>query len=225
MIDRSRVRAIFFDVDGTLSDTDNLWVEQFAARLNPFKRLFPARDARPFARRLIMASESPGNLVHTFLDWVHLDDEVSHLVSFLNSRRAAQKRREYLLVPGVDLLLADLSHVYPLAVISANQAEITHGFLEHFRLSAHFKCIATGQTCAYTKPFPHPLRWAAGQIGLDPRECLMVGDTTVDIRAGRRAGAQTVGVLCGFGEEAELRRAGADLILPATPDLRAYLLG
>jgi phosphoglycolate phosphatase len=49
--------------------------------------------------------------------------------------------------------------------------------------------------------------------------CLMVGDTTVDIRAGRKAGAQTVGVLCGFGEEAELRRCGADMILAATPEL------
>ena len=36
----------------------------------------------------------------------------------------------------------------------------------------------------------------------------MIGDTTVDIRAGRSAGAQTVGVLCGFGEENELRRIG-----------------
>jgi phosphoglycolate phosphatase len=52
----------------------------------------------------------------------------------------------------------------------------------------------------------------------------MVGDTTVDIRAGRAAGAQTVGVLCGFGEEAELRRQGADLILPSTADLDEVLL-
>ena len=49
--------------------------------------------------------------------------------------------------------------------------------------------------------------------------CLMIGDTTVDIRAGKAAGAQTVGVLCGFGTERELRRAGADLILQSTADL------
>ena len=39
------------------------------------------------------------------------------------------------------------------------------------------------------------------------------GDTTVDVIAARAAGAQTVGVLSGFGEEDELRQAGADLIL------------
>jgi len=51
----------------------------------------------------------------------------------------------------------------------------------------------------------------------------MVGDTTVDIRAGKAAGAQTVGVLCGFGTERELRRAGADLILDNTYELMAVL--
>jgi phosphoglycolate phosphatase-like HAD superfamily hydrolase len=57
-----------------------------------------------------------------------------------------------------------------------------------------------------------------------PENCLMIGDTSVDIRAGKAAGAQTVGVLCGFGEEQELRRLGADLILPRTPDLIPVLL-
>ena len=52
----------------------------------------------------------------------------------------------------------------------------------------------------------------------------MVGDTTVDIRAGKAAGAQTVGVLCGFGQESELRRAGADLILPSIASLCEILL-
>jgi N-acetyl-D-muramate 6-phosphate phosphatase len=41
----------------------------------------------------------------------------------------------------------------------------------------------------------------------------------VDILAGKRAGAQAVGVLCGFGERAELERCGADLILDHTADL------
>jgi phosphoglycolate phosphatase-like HAD superfamily hydrolase len=45
----------------------------------------------------------------------------------------------------------------------------------------------------------------------------------VDMRAGKSAGAQTVGVLCGFGEEEELLRLGADVILKTTPDLTSLL--
>jgi phosphoglycolate phosphatase len=61
-------------------------------------------------------------------------------------------------------------------------------------------------------------------MGVPPDSCLMIGDTIVDIRAGRAAGAQTAGVLCGFGEHEELLRHGADLILASTVDLRGALL-
>ena len=62
-------------------------------------------------------------------------------------------------------------------------------------------------------------------MGLGAADCLMVGDTAVDIRAGKAAGAQTAGVLCGFGEEKELRRAGAGLILSSTADLLNVVIG
>jgi len=47
----------------------------------------------------------------------------------------------------------------------------------------------------------------------------------VDMRAGRSAGAQTVGVLCGFGEEKELKNMGANLILNNTHQLVDVLNG
>jgi phosphoglycolate phosphatase len=54
--------------------------------------------------------------------------------------------------------------------------------------------------------------------------CLVVGDTTVDILAGKAAGAQTVGVLCGFGEQEELVRSGANHILLSTDELVDLLI-
>ena len=47
----------------------------------------------------------------------------------------------------------------------------------------------------------------------------MVGDTTVDMRAAQLAGMQAVGVLCGFGTQRELLRAGANLILESPAEL------
>jgi phosphoglycolate phosphatase len=67
--------------------------------------------------------------------------------------------------------------------------------------------------------------WAAEQLDVAPSECLMIGDTTVDIRAGRAAGAQTIGVLSGFGDHKELSRVGADHILTSVADLPALLTG
>jgi N-acetyl-D-muramate 6-phosphate phosphatase len=51
-----------------------------------------------------------------------------------------------------------------------------------------------------------------------------VGDSAVDMICGRRAGAQTAGVLCGFETRADLERAGAGLILERTADLAEALL-
>ena len=91
----------------------------------------------------------------------------------------------------------------------------TGGYLDH---------VITGQSAEHTKPYPDPILLAAHKMGVKPEECLMIGDTTVDMRAGKSAGAQTVGVLCGFGEEPELIKKGADKILKSTPDLIDLLL-
>jgi phosphoglycolate phosphatase-like HAD superfamily hydrolase len=111
-----------------------------------------------------------------------------------------------------------------MSVVSARGGKSTQIFLDQFKLTPFFQAIATAHTCEYTKPFPDPIIWTAEQMGVSPTECLMIGDTTVDIRAAKAAGAQSVGVLCGFGQEAELRNAGADLILDNTAQLPDVLL-
>jgi len=222
-LDVSRIRALCFDVDGTLSDTDDLWAAKLEARLRFLRGLFPRRGLRPLARALIMGAESPANVLYHLFDRLGLDDEVARLTSALSRRSADRAAPHFWLIPGVDGLLARLAGRYPLAVVSARGEHSTLAFLEQFGLRGHFQTVVTAQTCAFTKPFPHPVRHAAAALGAAPEHCLMIGDTTVDIRAGRAAGAQTVGVLCGFGSERELRRAGADLILTSTADLGEML--
>jgi phosphoglycolate phosphatase-like HAD superfamily hydrolase len=109
-------------------------------------------------------------------------------------------------------------------VVTVRGARPTHAFLEQFGLEPLFRVVATAQTTPHTKPYADPILWAARELGMPVEACLMVGDTTVDILAGKRAGAQTVAVLCGFGQRAELERAGASLILPETADLAGVLL-
>jgi len=121
-------------------------------------------------------------------------------------------------------MLEQLYLRYPLSIVSARGQRNTMRFLEQYQLTGYFTCIATGHTCKHTKPFPDPVLWAARQMAVPPEECLMIGDTVVDIKAGKAAGAQTVGVLCGFGQEEELQLAGADLIVSETPSITEYLL-
>ncbi|MBI3160270.1 MAG: HAD family hydrolase [Chloroflexi bacterium] len=221
-LDLARIRGLCFDVDGTLSDTDDQYVARFARLLSPFRLFLPGRDPRHAARRLVMRLETPANLAFTLPDRLGIDDELYRLGETLN-RRGLARRHHFLLIPGVAEALERLSAHYPQSVVTARGPRGTLAFLEQFDLQRHFLAVASSMTTPRTKPFPDPVLWSAEQMGIAPGECLMIGDTTVDILAGRRAGAQTVGVLSGFGEEAELRRAGADEILPGVAELPALL--
>jgi HAD superfamily hydrolase (TIGR01549 family) len=165
-----------------------------------------------------MWSEAPGNFLIGIPDTLGLDDEIAAMMEWLNRSRP-RPMKNFLLIPGIYEMLEQLSRCYPLAVVSAREAGSTRLFLDRFELTPFFQVIVTGQTAEHTKPYPDPVLYAAKAMDVPPGSCLMVGDTTVDIRAGKSAGAQTVGVLCGFGEEDELRRRGADMILATTSEL------
>ncbi len=218
-LDLQRIHALCFDVDGTLSDTDDMYVQK-ALRFFP-RFLFhnPHRAARHF----VMWVESPGNALIGLPDIVGLDDELLGLWEWLNRHRP-RPMKHFMMVPGVKEMLERLHGVYPMAVVSARDDKSTCAFLDQFELTGYFEEIVTAITAEHTKPYPDPILYAAEKMGVAPEGCLMVGDTTVDIRAGKAAGAQTVGVLCGFGEEGELKRRGADLILKTTSELADVLL-
>ncbi|NJC98309.1 MAG: hypothetical protein C3F07_12025 [Anaerolineales bacterium] len=219
-LDIPRVKALCFDVDGTLSDTDDLYV-------NKVSRFFPRflfKDPIHAARRFVMWVEAPGNALLGLTDTIGLDDEIVALVEWI-TRHQKRSSKEFWLVPGVDEMLKQLKGHYPMSIVSARDEKGTMRFLERFDLVKYFDVIVTGQTAKYTKPYPDPILFAAEKMGVKPEECLMIGDTTVDMRAGKSAGAQTVGVLCGFGEEPELRKFGANLILKSTGELPAIFEG
>lgn len=220
-IDISRVQGLLFDVDGTLSDSDDRMVERIARYLDPFKWLFKNRDVRPFARTLVMAAETPGNFLYRLADILGVDGLLSRMLSWSFQRSRARRAdvERFLLISGVREMLAQLTEKYSMAVVSARDADSTGQFLRHFELDEYFKVIVTAQSCQHTKPFPEPVLSAVEQLGLSPHACVMIGDTVIDIMAGKAAGVQTIAVLCGFGTLRELKKAQADLILSATPQI------
>lgn len=222
-LDLERIKGLCFDVDGTLSDTDDVWVKNFSSMMAPVNFLSPRGNYNPLARWLVMALESPGNIVYETMDRIHLDDDVARLYSRIAKTRLGRKPKLFWMIEGVLELLLGFQSRYPMAIVSARDEFTTNLFLDQFKLQPFFRSVVTSQSCLYTKPFPDPVIKAAQDMNLTAEQCLMIGDTTVDIRAGKAAGAQTVGVLCGFGTERELRRAGADLILESTAQLKEIL--
>jgi phosphoglycolate phosphatase-like HAD superfamily hydrolase len=233
-LDLARVRALCFDVDGTIADTDDHLVAQLAAILHAVP-LVSGRRAERLARQTVMAAETPVSTAYALLDRLGLDVPVSRLRSRLGNARAkgvdpghtrnleAADEVPHDMVAGVQEMLVILSERYPMSTISTGMAPRVERFLQHYGVRERFAAVVGAQTTRRMKPHAEPVLFAAAAMGVDPAECLMIGDTTIDIRAGRAAGAQTVGVLCGFGMEDELREAGANLILRTTSDLLAVL--
>lgn len=214
-LDLASVEGWFFDLDGTLMDTDDQAVEALAKRLT----FVGARRAKRLARRLVMLSETPMNHMMTVLDLFGLDPWVFALRRWLNGKAKPTFRP----IAGIRPVIARLSEQAELAVVSTRARADAIAFLRQHDLDRHFELIVTQETTKRLKPHPEPILYAAQQLSLSPRECVMVGDTVVDILAARRAGAWAIGVLCGFGEERELRRAGAHLVLASTADLLPLL--
>lgn len=211
----SEVGAWFFDLDGTLMDTDDEAVEALARRL----RFLGEARALDFARRVVMATETPANCLMTFLDMLGLDP------LFFRVRKLLQRRVQptFRIIEGVKPLLEYLASRVPLVVVSTRSREDAQAFLEQHELTELFQFSVTQESTKRLKPHPQPVLYAAQQLNLAPQACVLVGDTPVDVRSARNAGAWAIGVLCGFGENAELWQSGAHMVLPSTVDLLPLL--
>jgi predicted PurR-regulated permease PerM/phosphoglycolate phosphatase-like HAD superfamily hydrolase len=217
------IDAILLDLDGTLIETDDEAVTSLARRLQPVCRFLPKRDPVRTARRILMATEGPANSILTFLDRIGLDDTVLNLGDRLRSMRGLYTPLNFRPVDKVGETLHDLSHRYHLAIVTTRSRSHAELFLRQQDLSDLFKVIVGREDTWRIKPHPSPVLHAAEQLDVSVERCLMVGDTTADIWAARSAGARSAGVLCGFGEEEELERAGADLILETTSQLNRWM--
>lgn len=63
------------------------------------------------------------------------------------------------------------------------------------------------------KPDPAGALLTAKELGVEPSDCIFVGDTNVDIKTAKNSGMKSIGVLWGFRDEDELKQAGADYII------------
>ncbi len=222
-VDVQRVRAILFDMDGTLAETDEEYLRRLVRLTRPVSLLFGRAPAARVLRQWMMASEGVASFLITVPDRLGIDRPLAALTDFVVQWRGLGRPGRFQVVQGVPEMLAQLSRRYSLAVVSSRDRRGTLAFLDQWRLRPHFREVLTALSAPRMKPHPAPIIAAARALGVAPEECLMVGDTRADILAGRRAGAQTVGVLCGFGEREDLEACGADAILRTTAELEGLL--
>ncbi|MEJ2556467.1 MAG: HAD family hydrolase [Anaerolineae bacterium] len=221
-LDPAAIEAILFDLDGTLIDTDDQVVRSLARYLAPLARFFPFAPTA-LARRLVMWAETPGNALMTLFDMVGLDDNVFAIGDTLRRWRGLHSRQDLPLIPGADMVLQALSRHCHLAIVTVRGRRDVDAFLGQHNLVHLFDLIVTRESTRRLKPHPAPIRFAAEKLGLPPCRCAMVGDTTTDVRSARAANAWAVAVLSGFGQQDELERAGAHVVLESVAQMEKVL--
>ena len=217
------IEAVFFDLDGTLVETDNRWARVLSEKLKRLKTILPHLDPDILARDLIMALEAPTNYAISICERLGMESTFFGLTDRIRRSKGLATREASVPVEGSRTLLESLHGRYKMAVVTTRARPEAKTFLNHIGAERFFSALITRQDVFRMKPHPEPLRKAAALLGVSPSRCLMVGDTAVDMRAARRAGAYAVGVLSGFAVRVQLERAGAHLILERAVQLLEHL--
>ena len=201
-----RVQGIIFDLDGTIVDSRNAYME--AARTT-----FRALGQEPPAPEILL--EIPRSL--------ELRQPISNIVKFhfrkflnlyLKTFYATTKERTKL-IPNIPVTLEKLSGKIKLAMVTMRYVprQVILEELVYFGIAQHFLHVVTALDTREPKPAPEALIKTSQAIDVPIHDCVIVGDSVCDIRAGKAAGAKTAAVLSGLFSCAELAREHPDLIL------------
>ena len=207
--------ALLLDIDGTLLDTFDAILEAMnvavaEVHVTPLR----AEELRPLIgmpveRQMKMLRDMEGPVVDTITNRYY---EVFHgLVD--------RGLRPY---PGVPQTLASLAG-RPITTMSTRRREEARHMLQVAGLEPHFTVIVGGDEVSRPKPYPDLPRHAARALGVPAGRSVVVGDSPVDILAGRSAGAWTVAAMYGYGTPASMREAKPHATIASFPELPAVL--
>ena len=213
-------RLFLFDLDGTLIDSR----EDIAYSLN----LTLARMSLPLLHESRIADfvgEGVQKLIErALLATTGSEPEITNI-----QKGIALFREEYgnhlldrtSLCPNVKQALDRLPWAR-FAVVSNKPEVFSKRILDGLGVGNRFCTILGGDSVLHRKPDPESLLKAMDCCKALASETVMVGDSAVDIQAGKAAGVITCGILGGFRPEAELQAAGCDLVIRNLLELADY---
>jgi N-acetyl-D-muramate 6-phosphate phosphatase len=178
------IRAVLFDLDGTLADTaPDLGLALNRQRKKRGLTALPIEQIRPHA-----SAGARGLLKIGFeLDPGHPEYD-SMRTEFLGLY-AEHICRDTRLFDGVLEMLSGLEERHlRWGVVTNKPARFTLPLLELLGLASRAACVVSGDTTPYPKPHPAPLLAASEKLGLTPAECLYLGDDRRDVEASLAAG-------------------------------------
>lgn len=208
-----RPEALLFDLDGTL-------VDGAAAIHDAFEHAVAARGLAPVPRHEV-ASMIGLPLRLMFRELCRVDDrESAELVRVYRARFEDAAPILVRATPGMRQALDAYPDV-PMAIVTTKAVEPARTVLRALGIEERFAAVVGVDTVRRPKPDPEGVRVALARLGVGALRAVFVGDTIMDVLAGKGASTRTMAVLNGHGDADELRAAQPDALiedLTALPD-------
>lgn len=203
----SDVKAVLFDLDGTLIDSaPDLGAAADKMRTDRGLPSLPLESYRHMA-----GAGARGMLGVAFGMQPDHPDFPAMREEFFRNYESCMTQRTYVFEGVAQLIASLVEHDVAWGVVTNKSMRFTAPLTKGMPLFATAKAVVGGDSTPHAKPHPEPLLEAARQVGVKPIECLYVGDDLRDVQAGKAAGMATVAATYGYlGSQADVKAWGAD---------------
>ena len=180
------IKAIIFDVDGVLIDS-------FEANLKLFQNLMPAAGyPSPTREQYAVLFSLTGADVIKNLIGSSSPEENARILQIYKDHKVIYPVNLVNLSDGVAETIEALNENYLLAVATSRIQQSVYEVPALAKLEKYFRVTAAFENTEKHKPSPDPLLYAAKELGVEPGECVYVGDVENDIKAARAAGMKSI---------------------------------
>ena len=204
-------KAIFFDLDGTITDSGEGIMNCAALALEHFGLPVPDREQM----RVFVGPP----LDQTFIKFGVPADKTDEAIKVFRSRYTTVGKFENFPYPGVaDMLQSLKEQGHRLFVATSKPEVMANEVLRHFDLDGYFEQIAGATLDGSRSHKADVITYLLGLTG-DVGQTLMVGDTAFDVIGAAAHGIPTIGVSWGYGTAEDMEKAGAIAIAQSMDEL------
>ncbi len=212
----SAVRALIFDLDGTLIDSKLDLALAVNAALEEL-----GRGPLPHDTIFSYVGNWAANLIAHALGEAATQEECLRGLEFFIKYYSAHKLDNTVLYPGVRETLDALKGM-PMAVYTNKPVRVSRSIIQELGLAVHFRSVYGGNSFERKKPDPMGVELILREFGAAPAQAMFVGDSEIDVQTARNAGTWVCGVTYGFGSH-RLAEYPPDLLVDNLTELLPHL--
>ena len=210
-----KTKAVFFDLDGTLTDSGEGIMNCATLALNHFGLPVPSRQEM----RVFVGPP----LDQTFIRFGVPEDKTDEAIRVFRSRYTTVGKFENFPYPGIrEMLEALLKQGHRLFVATSKPETLANEVLAHFDLGKYFEKICGATLDGSRSHKADVITYLLAQVS-DVEDTVMVGDTAYDVIGAAHHGIPTIGVAWGYGTVSDMEAAGAAAIADTMAALFDYL--